>query len=275
MQIMIRKLPVIFSWLIVLLQILLGIGFVWSYRTLNSLEGSIFYTFWESARIYYVDIYNFVYTLVAILIIALLNWWQEVGFIKINKRQDLFFYIIPILITFLILLPGVSPNAAKNNLTISSIIFYLLLATREEIFSRGLIQYALSFKGDVYAIFMSSVFFGLIHISNLLAGMSSIKITLLQIARTIAWGLGFAGLRLRLRYIFPLIIIHALTDIFTFTTVDSLTDVHWFSNSWYSTLPKVFQEMVVYELPAYLMGLYGIYLIINAKKEKIKGVAFT
>lgn len=275
MQKMVRRLPVTFSWLIVFLQILLGIGFVWLYRMLNSISEGFFYSFWESVRVYYVDVYNFVYTLIAILIIALLNWWQEVGFVKIVKRQDLFFYIIPALITFLILMPGISPNAAKNNLSISSIVFYLLLATREEIFSRGLIQYVLSYKGDVYAVFMSSIFFGLIHTSNLFIGVSSTRITLLQIIRAIAWGLGLAGLRLRLRYIFPLIIIHAITNIFTFITVDSLADIYWFSNSWYSSLPKAFHEVLVYELPAYLMGLYGLYLIINTKKENVKGIAFT
>lgn len=263
MQKLIEKNPIGFSWFILLIQIFLGMGFFLFYKPFNFSE-KIFGDF----RNY--DIYNLIYTIISIIIVAILGWWQETGFIRVEKWRHYLLFIPPLIFSFLILLPGISPSAAVENFSIKSIAFYLTLAIREEVFNRGLIQYSISKRGEISAVFASAVFFGLIHTSNLFVGQASIFITILQVARATAFGVGFGALRLRTRSIFPLIILHTVINIFTFTTVSSLSDTNWFINSWFFNLPSIIRWVAVFEIPAYLFGMYGLLLLlyIYVKKEK-------
>jgi membrane protease YdiL (CAAX protease family) len=257
MQKIIEKHPIGFSWLMLLIQIFLGMGFFLFYRIFN---------FGKQLPLGFhnYDIYNLFYTIVAVAIVALLGWWREVGFFRLENWRDYLFYILPLGIACIILSPGVSPSAFRDNFALSSIVFYFILSAREEVFSRGLIQHALSKRGEIYAIFLSAVFFGLIHTSTLFVGRAFPGDTILQVSRAIAFGVGFAGLRLRTRSIYPLIILHTLLNIFTFTTEASLADMPWFSSSWYSALTPFLQRLIVFELPGYLFCLYGFYLVISS-----------
>jgi len=160
--------------------------------------------------------------------------------IRLENLRDYLFFIPALGVVFLILLPGVSISAVRDNFALSSIVFYSVLSAREEIFSRGLIYHALSKRGAIYAALMSAVFFGLIHTSKLFVGRMFPGDMILQVTRAIAFGVGCAGLRLRTRSIFPLIILHIVWNIFTFTSEASLGDASWFSSSWYSSLPKYY-----------------------------------
>lgn len=257
MQKIIEKYPIGFSWLMLLIQIFLGMGFFLFYRLFD---------FGKQLPLGFhnYDIYNLFYTIVAVAIVAVLGWWREAGFVRLENWRDYLFYIPPLGIACLILSPGFSPSAFRDNFALPSIVFYFLLSAREEVFSRGLIQHALSKRGEIYAIFMSAVFFGLIHTSTFLLGRAFPGDTILQVVRAIAFGVGFAGLRLRTRSIYPLILLHTLLNIFTFTTDASLADISWFSSSWYSALSPLLQRLVVFELPGYLLGLYGLCLIISS-----------
>lgn len=159
-----------------------------------------------------------------------------------------------LLITCLVLVPGIRPFFISWTKLPSIIVFYLLLGCYEEIFNRGLIQNALLRYGPLQSIILSATLFGLMHLAHLIAGNQSMPDAILQILRATAWGFGASVLRLHTRTIVPLMGLHALTDLF-----DAVSSVGY-SWSWLAQMPIVMQYLVV-ELPYYLMGLYGLFLL--------------
>jgi hypothetical protein len=263
--------PLAFGWSLLFIQLFTG-GAPWLYHYLTdnwtTLNGAIQFA-WLAIRDYYSIVYITTEALIAIVIITSLGWWREVGFVRINKWQDLKIYIVPIIITFMILLPGISPLAVKDRIPFKTIVYYLLLAFAEEAFSRGLTQYALKRRGEIYAVWMSAIFFGLIHIANLIYGFTSLFLTILAVMRAIAWGVGFGALRNRVPSIVPIMVIHFLTDIFTISIEATLKDSSWWAiaPSWFANLPEFTQWILVFEIPAYLIGLFGLYLLYKNRSE--------
>lgn len=109
----------------------------------------------------------------------------------------------------------------------------LLVGLNEELWFRGLILRALAPKGLRWAVWGSAILFGVLHLLNGLAGQD-LLVTLIQIAYAFVIGLCYALVRLRSGSIWPLILIHAATNLFAWTaqsgqigsgTVSSLFDL--------------------------------------------------
>jgi membrane protease YdiL (CAAX protease family) len=93
----------------------------------------------------------------------------------------------------------------------------LCVGIREECIYRGVIQnviakkYANSVKGVWITVLLSSLFFGLCHVSNLLAGMNPLAV-LTQVINAAIVGLLVCAAYLRSGSIWAVILVHALTD---------------------------------------------------------------
>jgi hypothetical protein len=149
-----------------------------------------------------------------------------------------------------------------NELFTLSFLRYLLLGLYEELFNRGIIQTALSHRDPKFAAIISAGLFGLVHMSHFVVGDQSTFETVLQIFRATAWGLGASALRIYTNTIAPLVFLHALTDDFEhFVRLQRMvsypTSTSW---SWIAQLHPILQ-LAIWELPFYLMGLYGFYLL--------------
>lgn len=105
------------------------------------------------------------------------------------------------------------------------IIGYLATGIYEELWFRGLVLNALETWTSLRAALLSSALFGLAHLSNLAFGANP-TITAAQVIGAACFGVGLAALRLRGVALWPLILIHALTDI-ALQLGDLTTGVRW------------------------------------------------
>lgn len=89
---------------------------------------------------------------------------------------------------------------------------YLATGVYEELWFRGVVLKALSSWAPLRAAGLSSVLFGLAHLSNIAFGANP-AVTAAQVVGASCFGFGLAALRLRGAGIWPLVAIHAVSDI--------------------------------------------------------------
>ncbi|MHA6534220.1 CPBP family intramembrane glutamic endopeptidase [Paenibacillus sp. BAC0078] len=174
------------------------------------------------------------------------------GFKKINaaKAQQALYYI-PLLIIAL-LQPAMSGiNFDLSGIEVASILLLTVLVgfTEETIF-RGIIRERLRFKGPVFYIVFSSVFFGILHMANALNGTELIHI-LLQVVNALLLGCILALLIETADNIIPLVAFHFIYDALAMVSNENLD-----------------QEILVVSLLNILYLLYGIYLVVVLSRRK-------
>lgn len=118
--------------------------------------------------------------------------------------------IIPLLVALAPFVPGIKDVGAEAGSTL--LIGYLATGIYEELWFRGLVLDSLSAWTPVKAALVSSVLFGVTHLVNIAFGANP-AVTAAQVVGATCFGIGVAALRLRGVSMWPLIIIHALTDI--------------------------------------------------------------
>lgn len=149
-------------------------------------------------------------SVVGLIIVAVQRSWRAVGL----GAPTTWTFALPLLV-----LPVI--NLARGfhadlGLTATLAVASLLVGLNEELWFRGLILRALAPKGLNWAVWGSAVLFGLLHLLNGLAGQD-LLVTLIQIAYAFVIGLCYALVRLKSGSIWPLILIHAATDLFAWT----------------------------------------------------------
>jgi membrane protease YdiL (CAAX protease family) len=87
----------------------------------------------------------------------------------------------------------------------------LMIGFAEEGLVRGVVLHALVSGGVRRAVLLSSLFFGISHVVNILQGASATA-TIVQIIYATLLGIGFAGMCLYTGTIWPAILLHALID---------------------------------------------------------------
>ncbi len=126
-------------------------------------------------------------------------------------------------------------------------LFALLNGLREEALFRGVILQALLSYGELRAAALSALF----HLANLLIFPS--WLVLAQAFEVFLFGFGFAACRLRTNTIWPLIILHACSDLFQISTVLNGGIVPaLYGSSWFAIVGTVFNLV--------LAG-YGLFLL--------------
>lgn len=150
----------------------------------------------------------------AVLLLALigtLRWWRLAAFTPPSQWRDLGLYWLPVLLLLAPLAAGVRLPTTGVGVGIL-LVGYLATAVLEEGMYRGVILGLLWRVGMWPAVLLSSLLFGIGHLSNsALRGVSAL--ILLQAFGAAVQGVGFAALRLRTNTIWPLIVIHAAHDI--------------------------------------------------------------
>ncbi|CAM4303176.1 CPBP family intramembrane glutamic endopeptidase [Paenibacillus typhae] len=183
--------------------------------------------------------------------------WRQFGFrpFRAAELRDSLYYI-PLVIIAL-----VQPVMGGLNVQLTSaevllfLVFTLIVGFTEETIFRGIIRDKLKDKGPVFYIVFSSVFFGLLHISNALNGTDPIHIVL-QVVNAFLIGLILALQIETTGNIIPLILFHFVYDALAFMTIEN---------------PD--KELTVVIVLNVLYLLYGIYLVYKLRRRKKLGTA--
>jgi membrane protease YdiL (CAAX protease family) len=150
-------------------------------------------------------------TALPLILIGWLGWWQDAGFIA--TTQNTFALAIPLVIA-LFILAWFGTVALPGSMVVRLHLAFFLTALSEESLSRGLLLRALLPCGKWQAVLIPSVLFGLGHITHFLFLGMPFGENLLQIVNAALFGFLYAGVRLRVNNIWPLIILHMLFDTF-------------------------------------------------------------
>lgn len=161
-----------------------------------------------------------VLAIVAITFLVRVSWWKTIGLRKPRKLRELWFFLLPAIAVIANLSGGITASAPG-----SIAVFFLLAALVgfvEEIYLRGLILHPIALKGPWRAVLITAILFGLLHGLNLLAGWN-LQAVLSQMGFAFGVGFCYAALRLRTGVIWPLMILHFLTDFSAFLAVNQVT----------------------------------------------------
>lgn len=131
--------------------------------------------------------------------------------------------VIPVLVALAPFAPGLKDIGPETGSTL--IIGYLATGIYEELWFRGLVLDTLASWSPTKAALLSSGLFGLIHLTNIAFGTNP-AITAAQVVGAACFGVGMAALRLGDVTLWPLIIIHAVTDI-ALQTGDTTSTWRW------------------------------------------------
>jgi len=140
-----------------------------------------------------------------------LGWWRAVGFNAHAQWRDLRLLWLPAVLVVLPLVGGVR-TVAPGAFAVF-VIGYALTGFAEEAFARGILLRALQSRTVLSAVLVSSLLFGVMHLTNVMF-RSSPALVVAQAIGAACFGVGYAALRLRTNTIWPLLVLHMLTDLF-------------------------------------------------------------
>lgn len=152
-----------------------------------------------------------VFTLLILGFIKKHNLWEQYGLCSFKGDLKKYLYFIPlILITSINLWNGITINAsiAETSLFIVSM---ACVGVIEEVIFRGFLFKAMCRDNIKFAVFISSITFGMGHIVNLLNGKDLIP-TLLQICYAAAIGFLFTIIFYKGKSLLPCIITHSFVN---------------------------------------------------------------
>lgn len=164
--------------------------------------------------LWYIEI---VLTLISLFFATKYFTWKELGFIKLNRRQLVWFVPSMLLlffmwIRFLNFLSLYAVTEVQFNLFALVGLTTLLVGFSEELMYRGIVFAAFLKEGNPKkTIFISAITFSLLHAVNIFGGLS-LAGSIGQLLLTFLFGLFFGLIRLRIKNIIPLIIFHWLWD---------------------------------------------------------------
>lgn len=142
---------------------------------------------------------------------------------KIPLKERLKFtwpFITTISVTLIVRL-FVSTNSFKYFNTgefVAALILYFFVGVFEEFLCRGWLlnefieRFGKNKNGIIYSIFISSLIFGFMHITNIITAGQSVTFTLVQIIMAVFMGLGLGSIYLKTKNIWTVVILHALYD---------------------------------------------------------------
>jgi membrane protease YdiL (CAAX protease family) len=154
-------------------------------------------------------------TIVPLVFIWRIGWWEDSGFV--NTTQNVYALIIPLIFTFFALVLFGTVEMAPQQINIL-LVAVLLTGISEEAIFRGLFVRAFLPLGKWQAVLIPAVLFGAAHFIQSLGGLMTLQDNLVQIAEALIFGILYGAVRLRINNIWPLIILHALGDLFYATS---------------------------------------------------------
>ena len=141
---------------------------------------------------------------------------------KIQKKELLWF--IPIVISELIVFVSGVNFSQEIVYYVVLLIFTIFVGISEELFFRGIILNILKSKSLKYAIFVSSILFSVLHLTNLAGGIS-IQYAILQVVFSFIFGIVAAQITVITKSLLPAIVWHFSHDFIAFVTGNELNTI--------------------------------------------------
>jgi len=153
-------------------------------------------------------------TIVPLILIWRIGWWEDAGLV--NTTQNVAALAVPVILMFfpLIFFGTVGMAAQRSNLFLAAVHF---TGISEEAVYRGLYGRAFLPRGKWQAVLLPAVFFAAAHSVQSIGGGMPVQENLPQIANAFFGGVLYGAVRLRINNIWPLMIIHAVEDLFWVT----------------------------------------------------------
>ena len=152
-------------------------------------------------------------TAVLAAVVTVLVWrlsgFREAGFTGPRNWRNLHLLILPTVLAVIPLLAGFRPVDTLATL----IVGYALTGFMEEALWRGLVVRVLRPTGPLPAVLFGSLLFGASHLSNVLF-RDSVTLVAAQAVGAACFGVWYAATALRIGTIWPLMVLHTLTDLF-------------------------------------------------------------
>ena len=153
-----------------------------------------------------------VQSLLAFGVLAWLGWLRLAGFNGPSQwRSPSLFWLPGLVALFFLASFLLTMHVSGASVVVLAVLYALLNALSEEARFRGVILQALLPYGWLRAAALSALFFGLLHVSNLLVYPPLTALG--SVFGAFLFGFGYAACRLRTNTIWPLIIFHACADL--------------------------------------------------------------
>lgn len=153
-------------------------------------------------------------TIVPLGFIWRLGWWEDAGLV--STTQNVYALAVPLILMFFPLVFYGTVEMVPQRVTLF-LLAVLLTGISEEAVYRGLYARAFLPHGKWQAVLLPSVLFGAAHLVQSLGGGMPLQENLSQIVNAFIGGVLYGAVRLRINNIWPLIILHALKDLFWVT----------------------------------------------------------
>jgi uncharacterized protein len=149
---------------------------------------------------------------ITVAIVACAGWWRETG-LAAPWRQPLWTMLPLALLTvdLLLDLPGAAERADPSRVP-AALLLAAMVGVCEETLTRGVMLYRLSRFGPLAAGLVSAAIFAVLHGLGYFDGLP-VSFLFVQIITAALLGLLFAGMRLRMLTIWPLVVVHAGLDV--------------------------------------------------------------
>lgn len=198
-----------------------------------------------------------VQSLLALGVLVWLGWLRAAGFNSPSQWRSLYLLWLPALLALFYLSSFYVTPVSGMAVVIFAAMYALLTGLSEEASFRGVILQALLPYGELRGAALSGLFFGLVHLNNLLAFGPSL-IVFAQVIGAFLLGFGFAACRLRTNTIWPLIIFHACYDLTTdITLFNPRTNAPATSNSLLAPMTVAIALII----PGFILACYGLFLL--------------
>jgi membrane protease YdiL (CAAX protease family) len=158
--------------------------------------------------------------IIAIIFLVRSRWWQTIGLRKPRRLRELWFFVLPLVAVADNLSGGIQASAPGSIATFCFLA--ALVGFVEETYLRGFMLHPIALRGPWRGVLITAVLFGLLHSLNILIGWNP-QAVISQIGFAFAVGFCYAALRLRTGLIWPLMILHFLTDFSAFLALNQIT----------------------------------------------------
>ncbi len=205
----------------------------------------------------------------AILMLTLLGWWGESGFVRPKSWRILLPYL-PLLL--LVIVSKISDfnrlgiHVSDLNFILVGLFIYVVGGFMEEAVFRGLVLRTLLPQGLLRAAVLSSMIFAIVHLLNLAAG-ANLAATILQVIVAFLMGLAFVAPLAVTRNIWPLIFIHALSNFGGYLAAGGILNTAATSQS-----PSLGQAVSTLIFPL-ILAIISIWLLVRTQRRNRLGQA--
>jgi membrane protease YdiL (CAAX protease family) len=145
------------------------------------------------------------------VLLTCLRWWGPAGFNRPRHWHALRLLALPAVLVVVPVVTGF--KAVAPGLLAMILVGEALIGFMEEAYFRGIILRILRSTGALPAVLLSSALFGAVHLGNVFF-RDSTALVVAQAVGAFCFGVGYAALRLRTGTLWPLIVLHVLSNVF-------------------------------------------------------------